>query len=181
MLATFESGGISACRNGTPITLCPPSTSNSTICTWPSAKTSVCLAAGTPISPETVSAVSRSDETMRSKSSSRSCQMSRYSSFVVRTTVFVSGEIFFEKIAAMMLISSRDVHAMRRPAPATPASSRIRLLAPLPHEDAGVEALRERVQPLLVEVDDRDVVLAVERLDDCGADLAGSDDDDLHR
>ena len=39
--------------------------------------------------------------------------MSRYSSFGVRTIVFVAGEIFFEKIAAMMLISSREVQAIR--------------------------------------------------------------------
>ena len=48
-------------------------------------------------------------------------------------------------------------------------------------KDAGVEALRDGVQALLVEVDHRHVVLVVKRLDDGRADLARSDDDDLHR
>jgi hypothetical protein len=95
-------------------------------------KTSVWRAAGTPIRRDTASAVSRSEETTSSTSSSRSCQRSRYSSFVVRTIAFVAGESFFAKIAAMMLISSRDVHAMKRSASLTPASASVRRLAPLP-------------------------------------------------
>ena len=44
-----------------------------------------------------------------------------------------------------------------------------------------VVALRDRGQPLLVEVDHGQLVLVVERLDDRRADLAGADDEDLHR
>jgi hypothetical protein len=49
--ATRESAGIRASRSEMPITLAsvPSVTSNSTSCTCPSANTSVCLAAGTPI------------------------------------------------------------------------------------------------------------------------------------
>ena len=65
------------------------STSNSTICTLPSAKTSVCRAAGTPMMREIACAVSCSDETIKSTSSWRSRHTSRYSSSVVRTTAFV--------------------------------------------------------------------------------------------
>ncbi len=105
MLATFELAGIVASRRGTPITslrLVPGSTSNSTICTCPSAKTSVCRAAGTPIVLETACAASSSEETMKSTSSWRSRQTSRYSTFVVRTIVFASGASFRVSIAAMM-------------------------------------------------------------------------------
>ena len=59
--ATFESFGIVASLSGgptssryDPVDPSPPwGTSNSTIWTWPSAKMSVCLAAGTPIVRET--------------------------------------------------------------------------------------------------------------------------------
>jgi hypothetical protein len=50
----------------------------------------------------------------------------------VRTIVLVFGEIRLQKIAAMMLISSRDVQAISRSAFATSARSRVRRLAPLP-------------------------------------------------
>ncbi|MEX2255682.1 MAG: hypothetical protein WEC34_09615 [Acidimicrobiia bacterium] len=107
-------------------------TSNSAICTCPSAKTSVCRAAGMPIVREIACAVSTSDETMKSTSSCPSRQTSRYSGFVVRTTVVVRGEQAFEIIAATMFDSSRDVHAISRSAAVTPASESTRRLAPFP-------------------------------------------------
>ena len=89
--ATRESGGSRASRSGVPRMLGSAFsvTSNSTICTWPSANTSVCRAAGTPIVREIANAVSTSDETMKSTSSWPSRHTSRYSGFVVRTTVVV--------------------------------------------------------------------------------------------
>jgi hypothetical protein len=68
------------------------------------------------------SAVSSSDETMKSTSSNRSCQISRYSTFVVLTIVFVSGESIFVNIEDTMFASSREVHAITRSAPMIPAS-----------------------------------------------------------
>ena len=124
MLATFESGGIFASLSGGPTTsgLAPSSTSNSTICTWPSAKTSVCRAAGTPIVVVTACAASSSDETTKSTSSWRSRHSSRYSTFDVRTIVCARGASLRTSIAAMMFGSSCDVHAMTRSACAMPAS-----------------------------------------------------------
>ena len=71
---------------------------------------------------ETAFAVSSSDETMKSTSSWRSRHTSRYSSFVVLTIVLVSGARFREKIAAIRLISSRDVQAIIRSDSRSPAS-----------------------------------------------------------
>ena len=134
MLATFDSSGTRASRSGTPTTSFVPSTStsNSTICTSPPAKTSVWRAAGIPTRPATAFAASSSDETMKSISSSRSRQISRYSTFVVRTIVCTCGASFFANIEETTLISSRDVHAIRRPQSAMPASRRTRRLAPFP-------------------------------------------------
>ena len=53
---------------------------------------------------------------MKSTSSWPSRQTSRYSGFVVRTTVVVRAEQAFEIIAATMFDSSRDVHAISRSA-----------------------------------------------------------------
>ena len=134
MLATFESGGIFASLRAAPTTfeLAPSSTSNSTICTCPSAKTSVWRAAGTPIVVVTACAASSSDETTKSTSSSRSRHSSRYSTFDARTIVCARGASLRASIAAMMFGSSWDVHAMTRSACAMPASWRIARLAPLP-------------------------------------------------
>ena len=114
--ATRESGGAGTSRSGTPRIRgsAVSSTSNSTSCTWPSAKTSVCRAAGTAIVRVTAWAVSTSDETMKSTSSWPSCHTSRYSGFVVRTIVVTRGAIAFEIIAETMFDSSLDVHAIRR-------------------------------------------------------------------
>ena len=81
----------------------------------------------------------------------------------------------------MMLISSRDVQAIRRSG--VPDSGLLERTAAgaVSDEDPRFVAFCERGQPLLVEVDDRDVVLVVERFDHGRADLAGTDDDDLHR
>ena len=131
--ATFESRGSGASRSGVPSTsVAASSTSNSTICTLPSAKTSVCRAAGTPIVREIACAVSCSDETIRSTSSCRSRHTSRYSSSVVRATTFVSGESFFANIAAIRFDSSREVHAIRRSAPSIPHCWSTLREAPLP-------------------------------------------------
>ena len=107
-------------------------TSNSTNCTCPSAKTSVCRAVGTAIVREIACAVSTSDETMKSTSSCPSRQTSRYSGFVVRTTVVVRCEQAFEIIAATMFDSSRDVHAISRSASVMPAAASTLRLAPFP-------------------------------------------------
>ena len=69
---------------------------------------------------------------MKSTSSWPSRQTSRYSGFVVRTTVVVRCDSAFEIIAATMFDSSRDVHAIRRSAVVIPAAARTRRLAPLP-------------------------------------------------
>ena len=77
---TLESAGIAARRSGRPISasfVVRGGTSNSTICTLPSAKTSVWRAAGMPTIAEMAFAVSSSEETMKSTSISRSRQASR--------------------------------------------------------------------------------------------------------
>ena len=132
-------GRLAACSAAFMIETSPPSsfcggatTSNSTICTCPSANTSVWRAAGTPIVCETASAASRSDDTTQSTSSWRSRQTSRYSSFPVLTIVRVLGVSARQKIDAMMLTSSREVQAMSKSEPASPASSSTRLLVPFP-------------------------------------------------
>ena len=132
--ATRESGGRRASRSGVWSRLgsADSGTSNSTICTWPSAKTSVCLAAGTPIVREIAYAVSTSEETMKSTSSWPSRQTSRYSGFVVRTMVVVLVEQAFEIIAETMFVSSREVQAIRRSASLIPAAESTRRLAPFP-------------------------------------------------
>ena len=155
-------------------------TSNSTICTWPSAKTSVWRAAGTPIVREIACAVSTSDETMKSTSSWPSRQTSRYSGFVVRTTVVVRGR------ARLRDHRGDDVRLVARGA----GDQQVGLGDPggREHAPAGavsldgvhVVALRDRGEPLLVEVEDRQLVLFVESLHDRRADLAGADDEDLH-
>ena len=137
MLATLESAGSTASFSAGPTTCSKRSsaatgfsTSNSTICTCPSAKTSVWRAAGTPIVCDTASAVSRSDETTQSTSSWRSRQTSRYSSFPVRTIVRASGASLRANIETMTLTSSREVHAITSPASFSPASSSTLRLAP---------------------------------------------------
>ena len=132
--ATRESGGSSASRSGASSSagFALPVTSNSTSCTCPPAKTSVWRAVGTPIVREIAYAVSTSEETMKSTSSWPSRQTSRYSGFVVRTTVVVRFEQAFEIIAATMFDSSRDVQAIRRSASVIPAAESTRRLAPFP-------------------------------------------------
>ena len=139
MLATFESAGRTASFSAGPTTRSNRSsaatgfsTSNSTICTCPSAKTSVWRAAGTPIVWDTASAVSRSDETTQSTSSCRSRQTSRYSSFPVRTMVRASGASLRANIETMTLTSSREVHAITSAASLSPACSSTFRLAPSP-------------------------------------------------
>ena len=132
--ATRESSGTGMSRSGTPRTRgsAVSSTSNSTSCTCPSAKTSVCRAAGTAIVRTTAWAVSTSDETMKSTSSWPSCHTSRYSGLVVRTIVVTRGAIALQIIAETMFDSSRDVQAISRSQPATPAAASTRRLAPFP-------------------------------------------------
>ncbi len=134
MLTTFESFGSAADRNGGPTTLLLEAswgTSNSTICTCPSANTSVWRAAGMPIRPEIAFAVSSSEETMKSTSISRSRQASRYSTLVVRTTT-IARESFLTSIALTRFASSRDVEAMNSEQSSRPASEITRLVVPLP-------------------------------------------------
>ena len=134
MLTTLESFGSAASRSGLPITASLDAfsgTSNSTICTCPSAKTSVWRAAGMPISPEIAFAVSSSEETMKSTSISRSRHASRYSTDVVRTTT-IARESFLTIIAETRFASSRDVLAMNSEQSWMPASAITRLVVPLP-------------------------------------------------
>ena len=118
---------------------------------------------------------------MKSTSSWPSRQTSRYSGFVVRTTVVVRFEQAFEIIAATMFDSSRDVQAIRRSVSVMPAAREHAPAGAVPLERGDVVALREGREPLLVEVDHRQLVLVVQRFDDRRADLAGADDEDLHR
>ena len=156
----LESGGISACLRGTPITHCAGRTPRRTRRSAPgrrrrrrSGERRARLS-----SPETASAVSRSDRTTRSKSSSAFVQISMLPGGACARRSSSSVRIFLEKIAAMMLISSREVQAIRRLAlPDAPASWSVRRLgAAVPDENRRVEALGERGQPALVEVDDSD-------------------------
>ncbi len=132
MLATFESAGRCASRSGTPTTPAPPpsSTSNSTICTSPSANTSVWRAALTPITRVIACAVSSSDETTKSRSRRPSRQRSMYSTFDVLMTVVASGASRRANDPATRFVSSRDVQAMTRSARPRPASASARRLAP---------------------------------------------------
>ena len=129
---TRESWGIAAPCSGRPTIVVAASggISNSTICTWPSAKTSVCRAAGMPIERETAWAVSSSDETAKSTSSRPSRQRSMYSMFEVRITVVARGASTRAKEQATRFTSSRDVQAMKRSASLVPACWIARRLAP---------------------------------------------------
>ena len=186
MLATFESAGIVASLSCRPTTWSKASvvapaegTSNSTICTWPSAKTSVCFAAGTPIVCETARAVSSSDETMKSTSIWRSCQASRYSGFDVRTIVCVSRELLHERRGDEIdLVAGGAGDHQCRPVDARLLEHPPRGAVSLhrPH----VVAVRDGLQPGGVQVDDRDLVVFVQGLDDGCADLPGAEHDDLH-
>ena len=69
---------------------------------------------------------------MKSTSSWPSRHTSRYSGFIVRTTVVVRTEQAFEIIAATMFVSSREVQAISRSASVIPAAESTRRLAPLP-------------------------------------------------
>ena len=51
---------------------------------------------------------------------------------------------------------------------------------PVPSHGADVVPIRDGLESRRVEVDDRDLVVRVQRLDDGRPDLAGSEDDDLH-
>ena len=133
MPTTLESSGTPASRSGllTMWLVQSSGTSNSTICTSPSANTSVWRAAGMPMMLATALAVSTSGETMKSTSISRSRHASRYSAFDVRTTVRAL-DIRLASIVATRFTSSRDVEAMTRSDRSTPASASVRRLAPLP-------------------------------------------------
>ena len=118
---------------------------------------------------------------MKSTSSWPSRQTSRYSGFVVRTTVVV-------RVRAGLRDHRRDdVRLVARRAGDQEVGlrdARRREHAPagaVPLDRGDVVALRERREALLVEVDHGQLVLVVERLDDRRSDLAGADDEDLHR
>jgi hypothetical protein len=132
--ATLESRGNSASRSGTPTISgdAPSATSNSTICTCPSAKTSVWRAAGTPMMRLIACAVSSSELTTKSTSSWPSRQSSTYSTFDVLMTVVAFLASRRANMPATRFTSSRDVHAMTRSASFTPALARSRLLVPSP-------------------------------------------------
>jgi hypothetical protein len=138
MAATFESRGNRASRRGMPTTSldAPSSTSNSTICTCPSAKTSVCRAAGTPRIRLIACAVSSSELTTKSTSSWPARQRSTYSTLEVRITIVAFFDSRRANMPATRLTSSRDVHAITRSASRTPAFARSRRLVPSPTDVA---------------------------------------------
>ena len=115
---TRESFGILASRRGrsTIAWSAPSGISNSTIWTWPSAKTSVWRAAGMPTERETACAVSISDDTAKSTSSRPSRQRSMYSTLDARITIVARGASRRPKEQATRFTSSRDVQAMNRSA-----------------------------------------------------------------
>ena len=121
-----------ASRRGRPTTAgsAPSGISNSTICTWPSTKTSVWRADGIPIERATAWAVSSSDETAKSTSRRPSRHRSMYSTFDVRITIVARGASTRANEQATRFTSSRDVHAMKRSAAAVPACWIARRLAP---------------------------------------------------
>ena len=125
-------------------------------------------------------AVSISDETTKSTSSRPSRQSSMYSMLEVRITVVARGASILANVAATRLASSRDVHAITRSA-SRDAGLGERATARAVRLDRGdVVAVGERRQSPRVEIDHGQVVLGVERLNDRGADLACTDDEDLH-
>ena len=180
--ATRESAGRLASRSGMPIAAPPRcgSTSSSTICTWPPAKTSVCFAAGTPMFCEIACAVSSSEETMWSEvelALAPHLQVLRVARADDRLRL--GGEAAGEQRRDDVdLVARRARDEQLRVADAgveqhLPARA-------VAGDDAGVEAVGDRVQARLVEVDDGDGVLLVERLHGRRAYLAGADDEHLH-
>ena len=121
-----------ASRSGRPTTAgsAPAGISNSTISTWPSAKTSVCRAEGIPIDRATARAVSSSEDTAKSTSRRPSRQRSMYSTFEVLITIVARGASARANEQATRLTSSLEVHAMKRSAPLVPACWIARRLAP---------------------------------------------------
>ena len=79
-----------------------------------------------------------------------------------------------------MLTSSREVQRDQEVGLVDPRLPERPAARAVPLERDDVVAVRERAQPLRVEVDDDDLVLVVERLDDGRADLPRADDDDPH-
>ena len=146
--ATFESGGMGAWRSGTPSTSldASSSTSNSPSCTWPSAKTSVCRAAGIPTIRLIAWAVSSSDETTKSTSSWPSRQRSTYSVLDVRITVVALSASRRANMPATRFTSSRDVQAITRSAVAIPAAAMILAARSVALEDRDVEASAQRLK-----------------------------------
>ena len=103
-----------------------------------------------------------------------------YSTFDVRITVVARGASTRANEQATRFTSSRDVQAMKRSASLDarlaerPPAGAVRL------DRADVVAVGERLEPVADDVDHREVVLVVERLDDGRADLPRPDDDDPH-
>ena len=125
----------------------PSSTSNSTIWTWPSAKTSVCRAAGTPMMRLIAWAVSSSELTTKSTSSWPSRHRSTYSTFEVRMTVVAFLASLRANIPATRFTSSREVHAITRSDFPDAGGREVAPARSVPLEGREVEARGERREP----------------------------------
>ena len=180
MLTTFESFGSVALASGCrPPRAVVSGTSNSTICTCPSANTSVWRAAGMPIRPLIAFAVSSSEETMKSTSISRSRHASRYSTLVVRTTTIA-------RLSFLTSIARDEVRLLARGARDEQAALLDARLGdhplgrPVALDDPHVVAVGERLQAVGVGVDHRDLVLLVERVHDRPPHVSRPEHDDPH-
>ena len=88
--------------------------------------------------------------------------------------------MLFASVPATRLISSRDVQAIMRSASWTSASWSTRRVAPLPFTVRTSKRYESACSRGGVEIDDGDLVIAVQRFDDGRAHLPRADKDDLH-
>ena len=180
--ATFESSGRFAWRSGTPTTSVDAvaSTANSPTCTWPSAKMSVCRAAGTPrmrLIAYDVSSSVGDDEVDVELAFAPEVDVldARGPDDRRRAGRLAAGEHARDQVH-LVAGGARDDEVCARDA-------RVReVLAarPVAFVHGDVEAARQRLEARDLAVEHGHLVLLVERLDDRGADLAGADEEDPH-
>ena len=106
-------------------------------------------------------------------------QASSSSTLVVRTTVFAF-ERRLTRIAQTRFASSRGLQASSRSASSTPRLAHDLARGAVALHGPHVVGVGERLQPGGIDVDDREVVLLVQRVDERAADVPGSQHDDLH-
>ena len=180
--AIFESSGRRASRSGTPTTsaVASSSTANSPTWTWPSAKTSVWRAAGTP--------------RMRLIAYD-GLELLGHDEVDVELTLPPQVDVLDARRADHRRRPGRlaprehprhEVHLVARRAgddevgAADPGVREVLPAGPVSLVHGDVEPARQRLQTRGLGVDHRDLVLLVERLDDRGADLARADEEDPH-